>query len=175
MRSRFRGFQFLVAGTAFAGGLALVAGPAVPALALTATTSLAMTTTVVAAATVTATPLSFGNYDIVTYPAGTPDNAQSTISVTATQGLSYTIALDNGQHASGSQRRLADGSSNFLRYGLYGTSAGTCQYTTAWDNTKTYTQDSNLTDNYTVCGQVPGGQQAPTGVYTDTVGVTVTF
>lgn len=150
------------------GALALVLAPSA-ASASTSTGSLSVTATVLSSATVTTLPVAFGNYDPTSASA---TNGTGTVTVIATSGTPYTIGLDNGANASGTQRRLSDGGGHFVNYDLYSDSGRT----TAWNNTATVSGTGTLlAQPYTVYGTIPAGQSSPSGLYTDTVTVTATF
>ena len=158
------------AGAAAIGGVALLMGPAIPALAGNGGDNIGVSATVNNVASVTAGSLDFGNYDPIIANGSDPKAGSATISVDATTGSTYTIALDSGQNATSSQRRLTDGSSNYLDYDLYSDS----NHQDAWDNT-TSRSGSGSSQDYTVYGQIPAAQNVPAGSYSDTVAVTVAF
>lgn len=135
---------------------------------------------------VSASPVAFGNY---TSPGGSQLDSTGTISVTCTPSLillacstSYTIALSSGS-GSYSQRRMASGG-NLLNYNLYTDSTRS----TVWGDGNSAaavpgTISTSIlslvclpgTRNTTVYGRVPGSQNVGTGIYADTIVVTVTF
>jgi spore coat protein U-like protein len=148
---------------------------AAPAIAATTTTTFGVSATVLSACIVTATPLAFGNY---TASAGSPTDANSTVTATCTSGVSYSIALNGGTTTGGTvAARLMANGSNTLGYGLYTTNGystiwgdGTLTTSTVGPNTAT-----GLPQNYTVYGQIPTGQYVAAGAYTDTITVTVNY
>jgi spore coat protein U-like protein len=110
-------------------------------------------------------------------------NATATLTAQCTSTTPYSIGLDNGQNASGSQRRMSMGGGNYVSYGLY-TDTG---YSQAWTPTSSTTSctggastcvlgtGTGSNQSITVYGQV-SPQTAPViGTYTDTVVVTLTF
>ncbi len=131
--------------------------------------------------TVSAGPLNFGSTgtSIASSIAST-----ATITAQCTNGAPYSIGLDNGQNASGAQRRMQLGATgHYVNYGLY-TNSG---HTLSW---KTNTANSSCTSGastcalgtgtgvgqtYTVYGQVPSQTAPAAGTFTDTVVMTVTF
>ena len=123
------------------------------------------------------TPIAFGAYDPL---SATPLDATGTLELTCTTGAVPQVALDAGQNASGTQRRMTDGA-NFLSYDLFqpvdNTAAAVCAYTTPYDATGfTLTAaPSAAARTFNVCGQLPAGQSVPAGLYSDVVAVTVTF
>ena len=93
------------------------------------------------------------------------------------------LDLDLGSNASGSTRRMRNGT-DFIAYELYkpiGINPGdACAYTTVWGagpvNGLVPTPPANAAPRtYNVCGQAALGQNAGPGAYTDTVTVTVNF
>lgn len=142
------------------------------AQALEATTTFAVTATVISTCIVAATPLAFGNYDA----SGADTDATNTVTVTCTSGTSYDVGLDagGGSGATVATRKMTSGA-NTLDYTLY-SDAGR---TTVWgDTVGTDTVNATagvLPTAHTVYGRIPSGQYVPTGLYTDTINVTVTY
>lgn len=151
---------------------ACIAG--VPAWASTATTQFNVTATVLANCAVSATDLTFGNYAAT---SGTPLAATSTLSVTCTNGLSYTVSLDGGTNTgSVAARAMTDGATHNLTYGLY----TTIGYTNLWGDGTAGTvtaagTGSGSAQSLTVYGRVPISQFVTAGNYTDRITVTVTY
>lgn len=102
--------------------------------------------------------------------------AGSTINLTCSTGTPYTVALDGGQHATGTTRQMATGTNN-VTYGLYQDAARN----TAWGNGTTFGTTlagtgTGAAQTLTVYGRVPPQATAvPSGTYTDIVLVTVTW
>lgn len=155
------------------GFAAAAAIAATPAFAGTATNNMPVSVNVINSCTVAASPMNFGG---VTSIGGAPINTTSSIALTCTNGASYDVALDNGTHASGSQRNLANGAVT-IPYNIY-LDAGR---TSAWGNTSgtnTVAGTAGVTGvvALTAYGQIPASASSVTaGSYTDTVTVTVTF
>lgn len=143
------------------------------ACAGTANDSFDVTATVLAACEVTAQDLVFGNYDPV---AAANLDAQTTMSVTCTNGTGYQIGLNlgSGTGATTATRYMKKGS-DLLGYTLY-QNAGR---TTLWGNTQnTDTRTGTGTGSAAtvdVFARVPMHQTAPVGNYSDTITVTVTW
>jgi spore coat protein U-like protein len=118
--------------------------------------------------------LALGSYD----PIGANNSAdlatgQATFDLTCTLGATPTIAISMGQHEDSGQRRAMQGS-DFLSYNLYSDS----NRSSAWDTANTVDGTGDVTGNahtYTVYAVVPGGQNVPSGSYSDTVSIDVTF
>ena len=143
------------------------------ALAATATTSFTVSATVIGACSISAAPLVFGNYNPT---GGTNLDATTTLVVLCTSGTSYAVGLDAGAGtgASVASRKMAF-LANTLTYSLYQDAT----HATVWGNTvgsDTVAGTAGLLPTtLTVYGRVPSGQNAPTGVYTDIVQVTLTY
>jgi spore coat protein U-like protein len=147
----------------------------------TATASLSVSIIITAACTINAATLAFpatsGTSLITTAVSGS-----STVSVTCTNGSPYAIGMDNGANASGSQRRMISGS-NYLNYDLYVDSAHSFPWSTATSNSSCTTSGdcylgtgSGLAQSVNIYGVVPITAVAPpSGTYTDTVTMTITF
>lgn len=146
------------------------------ASAATSDTTFLVSATVLDVCAVVASPLAFGNY---TPSSPTPNDITSTITVTCTAGLDYTIALDQGttMGADITHRLMVDADDNTLGYGIYTDNT----YGTVWgDGTSTTSTVGPITGNgtaqgRTVYGRITAGQYVPSGAYTDTVTVTVTY
>ena len=140
------------------------------ALAATATTTFAVTATVISVCSVSALPLSFGNYSPI---SGTALDATTTVTALCTLSLPYTIGLDDGVNASGSQRRMALVAAT-LNYELYSDSSRTQRWGSAGGQLVSGT-GSGLNQNLTVYGRVPAGQVVGAGAFADVITVTITF
>jgi spore coat protein U-like protein len=144
--------------------------------AATANASLSVTASVTNNCTVSTSPLAFGAYDPVVANASASLDATGTITVACTKGAATTIALSAGSNASGSTRRMIDGSSNYLTYEMYQDSARS----TIWGSSGAglftpAAAPSKAARNFTVYGRIPASQDIPGGNYTDTVTATVNF
>jgi spore coat protein U-like protein len=164
-----------MAGAAAAVALVFAAFSA-PASAATATANLSVTATVTNNCTISTAALAFGSYDPVVANASTNLDGSGTVSVACTKGTSATVGLGLGSNASGSTRRMADGSGNFLTYELYQDSG----HSTIWGNSgggllSPAAAPSKATRNFTVYGQVVSNQDVTAGSYSDTVVATVNF
>ena len=156
---------------ACATALAIATASTQPAIAATATANLTVTATVLASCTVSNATLAFGNYD----PTGGNVDQSASLQVACTKGTPATVGLNTGANASGSTRRMGNGT-DFLVYELY-KEAGR---TNVWGNAGSdlislAAAASNAAQTLTVYGRVSGLQDVSVGSYTDTVVVTVTF
>lgn len=163
-----------VRGPVFLLAVAIIAQPGFAFAASTKTTSFTVSATVLASCSVSATNLSFGNY---TPSSGSNLDATSTVSVTCTNGQTYTIALDGGSVAGDvTARTMSDGSAHTLGYSLY-SDAG---HTTAWGDGTGGTSTvagtgSGAQQDATVYGRIAASQYSAAGTYTDTVTVTLSY
>jgi spore coat protein U-like protein len=159
----------------------LVAGAPVVVQAGTSTATLSVSIVINAACAINPATLVFAP-TAGTSLLTTAVNGNSTVSVTCTSGSPYSIAMDNGANASGGQRRMNSGS-NFLNYNLYVDAARTLPWSTATNPTTCTTLgDCFLGTGYgsaqsvNIYGAVPTTATAPpSGTYTDTVTMTITF
>jgi spore coat protein U domain-containing protein, fimbrial subunit CupE1/2/3/6 len=164
-----------MAGTA-AGMALLFAAMGTSVSAATATANLGVSATVTNNCTISTSALAFGSYDPVVANASTDLDGTGTVSVACTKGVSATVGLGLGSNASGSTRRMTDGSGNFLTYELYQDAS----HTTVWGNAgagllSPAAAPSKAARNFTVYGQVVSNQDATAGSYSDTVVATVNF
>jgi spore coat protein U-like protein len=171
-----RANTFLGWAAAVSGMAIVAAGFSAPASAATATANLGVSATVTNNCTISTAALAFGSYDPVVANASTDLDGTGTVTVSCTKGASSTIGLGLGSNASGSTRRMTDGSSNYLTYELY-SDAGR---TTVWGNAggalyNPGAAPSKAARNFTVYGRVTSNQDVPAGSYNDTVVATVNF
>jgi spore coat protein U-like protein len=104
------------------------------------------------------------------------------VSVTCTNGAPYAIGMSSGNQASGSQRRLANGS-NYINYNLYTNAAYSNPWGTAANNTTCTTSGqcylgsgAGSAQLITVYGKVPATVTYPAvGIYSDTVVMTIMY
>lgn len=148
-----------------------------PVFAASLNDDMEVSLTVEASCTISAAALDFGSVSTLT--TGASDiHATADISVTCTSEAPYAIALDLGDNALSTQRRLHNSGATanaYLNYGLYSENT----YTTNWGSTlgtDTVADDGDATAQiHTVYGAVPSGQSVSLGEYTDTVTATVWY
>lgn len=151
--------------------LVLTLVSSIPAQAATATANLSVSATVVASCSVSSGTLGFGNYD----PTATSNlDASTTFQVTCTRGTTATLGMGLGSNATGSTRRMINGS-EYLTYELY-QNAGR---TTVWGSSggallSLSAASSSSAQTLTVYGRVPQSQDVAVGSFADTVVMTVT-
>lgn len=164
--------RILKAGLLGGSAVWLLAVSCSPAGASTATATIAVSATVLSFCTIAALPLAFGNYSSAVI------NLTTTVTVACTTGSPYNVGLDPGigTGATVAVRKMtvAAGTAT-LNYGLYSDT----NHTVVWGNTigtNTVTgTGTGLAQVLTVYGQIPAGQLATTGAYTDTVTATITY
>jgi spore coat protein U-like protein len=125
----------------------------------------------------TLTALSFGNYDPLGANASQELDATATLSLTCTRNSAATIAMDLGQNPAfgGLSRRLASGDQR-LDYQIYRDAART-QAWSAGTSALRYVSTTGITstNQLTVYGRIPPGQEVASGTYSDVVTATVDF
>ncbi|CFQ33428.1 spore coat U domain-containing protein [Yersinia aleksiciae] len=99
-----------------------------------------------------------------------------TLNLYCSAGTAYSIGMDNGAHASGAQRRLAGGSTEFVTYNLFKDS----NYALAWGASGADALSGTATTistaiPLTIYTEVPAQATPSVSAYNDTVNVTVTW
>jgi spore coat protein U-like protein len=135
----------------------------------TATAQFSVTATVAKACSVSTTNMAFGAY------AGALLQSTSSITVTCTSTTTYTVGLNAGT-ASGATvtTRSMQNGSVLLGYKLFSNSGRT----TNWGNSSgswVSGTGSGIAQPLTVYGQIPAGESANPGSYTDTITATLTY
>jgi spore coat protein U-like protein len=167
------GSMFNMTKIALAGGFALALGSA--ADAATTSGNLSVSANIAASCAVSTNPVAFGSVNPL---SGSATDASGAISVTCTSGTAWSAAAGSGAGtgATIASRAMTSGS-NLLNYSLY-TDSG---HSTLWGDGTLSTAAITGTGNgsaqsSTIYGRVPSGQSsAPTGSYSDTVAITVTY
>lgn len=127
-------------------------------------------------AQVSATAMSFGNYNAAAPGAATANSTITVSCVDAGRELpSFTVALSTGGSGTYSPRQLLSGL-NTLAYNIFTTGG----FTTVWGNGtggSVIVSDNGTVNSvsFTAYGRVPAGQYVAAGSYTDTITVTVTY
>ena len=160
--------------------------------AMGTTAVLGVSASVAANCAISATALSFGQYESLLANATSPLNASGSVSVACTKGTAPRIGMDLGQNSSAGKRYMtlvaspATGGSGTLYYELYqppnATAGMACIFpgTTLWGSSAADTfvpgaALSRAARTYSVCGTIPPGQFVAMGAYADTVVATVNF
>jgi spore coat protein U-like protein len=137
---------------------------------------------------VTAVSLNFGVYDVA---ATQPDDSVGTLTVTCNYvapgggtGVSYVVALSNGQNASTpSARAMADGSQR-LAYNVFDDAGRTRVWASGTGGTVVASGSMTVgpgvgngtrTAIHTIYGRLPALQDAEPGTYLDTLVITLTY
>ena len=150
------------------------------AQAASTTTTFNVTANVLANCSVSANALNFGSYT----PASGALTGSSTIQVRCTRNTGYTVALNAGSTSGGSiaQRLMKHASTtDTLEYNLYTTAALTTLFGDGTGGSATTAGTGSgmgSATSVTVYGSLPDSatnQDAPTGSYSDTITVTVTY
>lgn len=161
----------------------LMGATAIAVCALTPATAHADSTTdtfvvsahVVSSCEVVADDLSFGDYNPVT--AANVD-AATTLSVTCTNGTGYNVGLNlgGGAGASTATRYMVDGgAAHSLGYTLYQNAGRTTLWgTSVGSNTRAGTGTGSAA-TINVYGRIPMNQTVPSGNYSDTITVSVSW
>lgn len=120
----------------------------------------------------TATDLDFGSV-----PGLLTSNRDqvSTISTTCTYRTAWQIGLDNGQHASGSTRRMTGVGSYAVNYELYRDSPRSLRWGNTLNTDTLSGTGTSTTQNLPVYGRVPPQSAVAAGNYSDIITVTVTY
>ncbi|MDP2738275.1 MAG: spore coat U domain-containing protein [Pseudorhodobacter sp.] len=144
------------------------------AAAQTVTDTFDVTITIADECQITSTQtLDFGSVGVLTANV----DAAATLEVTCTPSTAYDIGLDAGQGtgATTTARLMTSVATDTVEYHMYQDASRSVN----WGNTiLTDTQASTgtgSTQSFTVYGRVPVQTTPPTGTYTDTVTVTVTY
>ncbi|MEZ5958914.1 MAG: spore coat U domain-containing protein [Hyphomonadaceae bacterium] len=138
------------------------------------TDSFEVTATVLASCDVTADDLTFGDYDPI---AAADLDAETSVSVTCTNGTSYNVGMSvgGGSGASMSERFMTKaGGSETLSYVLYQDD----QRSVLWGDTggdRLAGAGDGTPGSIPVYGRIPMQQAAPSGDYSDTIIVTVSW
>ena len=158
--------------------LAIVAGSvcALPAAtAATASGTLTVTASVASVCLIANGTLAFGSYDPT---SGAALNGSTTVTLTCTLGTPYQIGLDAGAGAGATVtlRKLTSGA-NTLDYRLFRDASRTLNWgnTPGTDTLGGTSSSSSLTNTITIYGQIPASAAVPTGSYSDSVAITVTY
>ena len=114
----------------------------------------------------TAGSIAFGAYDPLVAHDTAPLNQTGTFTVRCVKGVVAQVGLDDGVNGG---RQMSDGGTALLDYELYKDAARTSVWDESGAGRYSYTALSKAATTLTIYGQVPGGQDATEGSYTDTV------
>ena len=152
-----------------------LAGLACSAWAATTTTSFTVSGTVVPTCSVSATALNFGG--AIPNPINSNVDAQSTVSATCSSGAAYTIGLNagTGLGATFAARKMTSGP-NTLDYSLYTDPSRSSVWGDGTGGSIVFNGSGTGSEQaIPVYGRIASPQTVPTGAYSDTIIVTLTF
>jgi spore coat protein U-like protein len=98
----------------------------------------------------------------------------STVTVQCASGVAYQVGLDNGQHATGTTRRM-QGPGGLVTYDLYRNTTRTQRWGNTINTDTVVGSGNGSNQNLTVYGRVPNQATPSAGTYNDTITVTVTY
>jgi spore coat protein U-like protein len=145
------------------------------------TASVGVSTTVITNCSVTATAISFGNYDVL---AATATTATGSLALVCSQGTTPKVYLGHGGFYNAGMRRMNDGGTNHLPYSIYkptsnAAGAACTGATTPYDEVAPGNSlpaaPSVASRTFNLCGSIAAGIDVPVGTYSDTVLATVDF
>ena len=147
----------------------------------TATANLTVSITITASCTINAATLTFPSTPGTNLLSAAVTGSTNVL-VTCTSGSPYSIGMGQGANYSSGSNRMAS-SGNYIPYGLYVNSSYTYPWTTGASNSScTTTNDCYLgtgtgsAQSIPIYGQVPTVATAPpSGTYSDTVTMTITY
>lgn len=122
----------------------------------------------------TVNPVSFGAYDVF---AALPNNngvGSLTIDCKGSGNDNFQVTLSTGQSQSFTKRTMRSGP-NHLDYNLYTSAVRNAVWGDGRGGSQLMTVRKNKVTTLSVFGQIPAGQDAPVGTYTDFIVATVTF
>lgn len=149
-------------------------GPAMSAPSFS-TATIPVSATVIDSCSVSATALSFGNYNPL---SASPIDTSGTVTALCTIGTAFTISLNEGigPGATVTGRKLSLGDGVSIDYSIYADANRTTIWGDGTNGTSVQTGfgvGSNL--DFSIYGRLPGAQLAPIGVYSDTITVTISY
>lgn len=129
-----------------------------------------VTATVTSQCSVSASTLDFGAVGLLL--ANT--DGTSNVTVLCASGAAYQVGLDNGQHASGTTRRM-QGPGGLVTYELYRNPTRTQRWGSTLNTDTVAGSGNGSSQTLTVYGRVPNQTTPSAGTYNDTITVTVTY
>lgn len=119
-------------------------------------------------------PVSFGVYDV--FATSPNNNGVGSITIDCTGGgnNAFDVTLSTGQSNSYTTRVMSSGS-NRLNYNLYTGADRSAVWGDGNGGSQLMTVTKNKATTLNVFGQIPAGQDAAVGTYTDPIVATVTF
>ena len=122
---------------------------------------------------ISATNVAFANVDVI---SGSPDTTTGTVTINCPGGLGSfpylwaCVSIGIGSNSTSVNARTMKSGANTLSYQLYSDSSYSTvfQYTPQYQYAIPYNNSTGAVSNTTVYAQVPAGQTAPPGTYSDT-------
>jgi spore coat protein U-like protein len=121
--------------------------------------------------------LNFLSYDPNGVNNTVPLDQATTLQISCTKGATATIGINTGTNpgqASTGTRALANGTRR-LGYDLYQDSTRTLLWTNSGAGLYTFVSTSSASASLNLYGRVFAGQNVPTGIYTDTLVITINY
>ncbi|HUD31796.1 MAG TPA: spore coat protein U domain-containing protein [Variovorax sp.] len=118
------------------------------------------------------TSMAFGNLTTTLALAVSQADTTGTLTVTCTSGASYSIVAGDGNNYS-SGWRMANGSSQYVTYGLYSDAGRTTSFPRS--GTALAGTGTGAAQTVTAYGRVPAQTAGGSGSFTDSVTFTVTY
>lgn len=122
---------------------------------------------------ITVTPLL--DFGTVSGAITTPVDSSISLQAECSSQLPYTVALGDGLHASGAQRRMRSAGGEVVDYGLFQDVARSQRWGDGTPEPVRQGTGSGGQQTLTIYGRVPAGQTVPSGTYKDTVTATITY
>lgn len=119
-------------------------------------------------------PVSFGAYDIFSTLPNNNGVGSLTIDCKGSGNDNFEVSLSTGQSHSYAMRVMRSGS-NRLNYNLYTSADRSVVWGNGHGSSQVMTVRKNKATTLSVFGQIPAGQDAAVGTYTDPIMATVTF
>lgn len=142
------------------------------AIAKTTTTTMPVQANVVGNCTVNAAGLTVADYDP---SATTADQANAAVTVSCTTSKTVQVAVTSANSGSGGNYQMADGSGDFLNYGVYSDTAYSVLWSAPVSVPVTTGSSGSYTGSQNVYVQIPVGQYVTNGAYSDTLNITVIY
>lgn len=152
----------------------MLAGSAIgaPAIAGTATSDIGVSAEVRSRCDVIASPMQF---QVANPGTNSSSDATASILLRCTELTYFSVQIDYGQNASGTQRRMKSETGALLRYNLYRNASRTSPWGMGNSGVNFYANGA-AQGTFNVYGRIPNVSSFnPAGVYSDSVSVIVTF
>ena len=120
------------------------------------------------------TSVNFGAYSVFSLSPNNISGGGITITCTNSNGDPFDVTLSTGQSNNYASRVMVSGV-NTLNYNLYTSAARTSVWGDGTGGSSVMAADKDHTTTLSVFGQIPAGQDASVGIYTDRITVVVNF